>query len=218
MQASNDLLILDQYENDLPFLIKTPISIAIAIGMVVLPSVSNIPLVGSVLLAVIAMVACGCLRPAEIQKSIRLDVILLLGSLSCFSVAMKETKLDQLIVENMKFVIDGMPLYFALVVIFVSTVILTQFISNAASVALILPVAIKFSSENLNVLPISASALIMLVLFGASQSFLTPMGYQTNLMVYGPGRYRFFDIAKYGAGLTLIMSFTVPALIILNYG
>ena len=58
----------------------------------------------------------------------------------------------------------------------------------------------------------------MLVLFGASQSFLTPMGYQTNLMVYGPGRYRFFDIAKYGAGLTLIMSFTVPALIILNYG
>ena len=211
------MLILDQFEDDLPVLIKKPISIAIAIGMIVLPSVTNIPLVGSVLLAVIAMVAFGCLRPAEIQKSIRLDVILLLGSLSCFSVAMKETKLDQLIVENLKFVIDGMPLYFALVVIFVSTVILTQFISNAASVALILPVAIKFSIENLNVLPISASALIMLVLFGASQSFLTPMGYQTNLMVYGPGRYRFFDIAKYGAGLTLIMSFTVPALIILNF-
>ena len=146
LQASNDLLVLDQFEDDLPFLIKKPISIAIAIGMVILPSVSNIPLVGSVLLAVIAMVACGCLRPAEIQKSIRLDVILLLGSLSCFSVAMKETKLDQLIVENMKFVIDGMPLYFALVVIFVSTVILTQFISNAASVALILPVAIEFSN------------------------------------------------------------------------
>ena len=59
---------------------------------------------------------------------------------------------------------------------------------------------------------------LFIILFGASQSFLTPMGYQTNLMVYGPGRYRFFDIAKYGAGLTLIMSFTVPALIILNYG
>jgi len=97
--------------------------------------------------------------------------------------------------------------------IFVSTVILTQFISNAASVALILPVAIEFS----NVLGISPSALIMLVLFGASLSFLTPMGYQTNLMVYGPGRYRFFDIAKYGAGLTLIMSLIVPALIILNF-
>ena len=213
LQASNDLLILDQFEDDLPFLIRKPIAIAIAIGMVLLPSLTNIPLVGSVLLAIIAMVAFGCLRPAEIQRSIRLDIILLLGSLSSFSVAMQVTGLADLIAINLDFVLSGMPLYFALIVIFVATVILTQFISNAASVALILPVAIQFSS----VLGISPNALIMLVLFGASQSFLTPMGYQTNLMVYGPGRYRFFDIAKYGAGLTLIMSLTVPALIILNY-
>ncbi len=213
LQASNDLLILDQFEDDLPFLIRKPIAIAIAIVMVLLPSLTNIPLVGSVLLAVIAMVAFGCLRPAEIQRSIRLDIILLLGSLSSFSVAMQVTGLADLIAINLDFVLSGMPLYFALIVIFISTVILTQFISNAASVALILPVAIQFSS----VLGISPNALIMLVLFGASQSFLTPMGYQTNLMVYGPGRYRFFDIAKYGAGLTLIMSLTVPALIILNF-
>ncbi|MDC3159756.1 SLC13 family permease [Prochlorococcus sp. AH-716-G10] len=213
LQASNDLLILDQFEDDLPFLIRKPIAIAIAIGMVLLPSLTNIPLVGSVLLAVIAMVAFGCLRPAEIQRSIRLDIILLLGSLSSFSVAMQVTGLADLIAINLDFVLSGMPLYFALIVIFISTVILTQFISNAASVALILPVAIQFST----VLGISPNALIMLVLFGASQSFLTPMGYQTNLMVYGPGRYRFFDIAKYGAGLTLIMSLIVPALIILNF-
>ncbi len=213
LQTSNDLLILDQFEDDLPFLIRKPIAIAIAIGMVLLPSLTNIPLVGSVLLALIAMVAFGCLRPAEIQRSIRLDIILLLGSLSSFSVAMQVTGLADLIAINLDFVLSGMPLYFALIVIFVATVILTQFISNAASVALILPVAIQFST----VLGISPNALIMLVLFGASQSFLTPMGYQTNLMVYGPGRYRFFDIAKYGAGLTLIMSLTVPALIILNF-
>ena len=213
LQASNDLLILDQFEDDLPFLIRKPIAIAIAIGMVLLPSLTNIPLVGSVLLAIIAMVAFGCLRPAEIQRSIRLDIILLLGSLSSFSVAMQATGLADLIAINLDFALSGMPLYFALIVIFIATVILTQFISNAASVALILPVAIQFSS----VLGISPNALIMLVLFGASQSFLTPMGYQTNLMVYGPGRYRFFDIAKYGAGLTFIMSFIVPALIILNF-
>ena len=137
----------------------------------------------------------------------------MLGSLSCFSVAMKSTGLDNLIADNLKFALTGMPLYFALVVIFLSTVIITQFISNAASVALILPVAIELRT----VLGMEANALIMLVLFGASQSFLTPMGYQTNLMVYGPGRYRFFDIAKYGAGLTIIMSLIVPGLIILNF-
>ncbi len=218
LQASNDLLILDQFEDDLPVLIRKPIAIAIAIGMVLLPSLTNIPLVGAVLLAVIAMVAFGCLRPAEIQRSIRLDIILLLGSLSSFSVAMEDTGLADQIAINLDFVLNGMPLYFALMVIFVATVLLTQFISNAASVALILPVAIQFSTYLPNgFLDISPSALIMLVLFGASQSFLTPMGYQTNLMVYGPGRYRFFDIAKYGTALTLIMSLTVPALIILNF-
>ena len=213
LQASNDLLILDQFEDDLPVLMKKPIAIAIAVGMVFLPSFTNIPLVGSVLLAVIAMVGFGCLRPAEIQRSIRLDIILLLGSLSCFSVAMQVTGIADLIAINLNFVLNGMPLYFALMTIFISTVVLTQFVSNAASVALILPVAIEFSS----ILDISPNALIMLVLFGASQSFLTPMGYQTNLMVYGPGRYQFFDVAKYGVGLTIIMSLTVPALIILNY-
>ena len=213
LQSSNDLLILDQVEDDLPALRKKPIAIAIAIAMIILPSITGVPLVGSVLLSVIAMVGAGCLRPAEIQRSIRLDVILLLGSLSCFSVAMQVTGLADLIALNLNFLLDGLPLYFALLVIFVSTVILTQFISNAASVALILPVAIEFS----NTLGISPNAIIMLVLFGASQSFLTPMGYQTNLMVYGPGRYRFFDIARYGLGLTIVMSLSIPALIILNF-
>ena len=213
LQSANDLLILDKVEDDLPSIRKKPIAIAIAIAMIILPSISDVPLVGSVLLAVIAMVGLGCLRPAEIQRSIRLDVILLLGSLSSFSVAMQVTGLADLIALNLNFLLDGLPLYLSLLVIFISTVVLTQFISNAASVALILPVAIEFSST----LGITPNALILIVLFGASQSFLTPMGYQTNLMVYGPGRYRFFDIARYGIGLTIIMSLSIPALIILNF-
>ena len=58
----------------------------------------------------------------------------------------------------------------------------------------------------------------LVVLFGASQSFLTPMGYQTNLMVFGPGRYQFLDVPRYGAGLTLLMTLLVPALILRQYG
>ena len=213
LQTSNDLLVLDQVEDDLPLLRKKPIAIAIALAMIILPSATNIPLVGSVLLAVIAMVIFGCLRPSEIKRSIRLDVLLLLGSLSSFSLAIQTSGLADLIVLNLNFFLAGLSLYFALLVIFVFTVITTQFLSNAASVALILPVAIQFSPS----LGISPNAMILTVLFAASQSFLTPMGYQTNLMVYGPGRYQFFDIAKYGVGLTIIMSLIIPALIIFNY-
>ena len=214
LQSSNDLLVLDQVEDDLPVLRKKPIAIAIALFMIILPSVANIPLVGSVLLAVIAMVIFGCLRPSEIKRSIRLDVLLLLGSLSSFSVAIQTSGLADLIVLNLNFLLEGLSLYAALLVIFIFTVIVTQFLSNAASVALILPVAIQFSPN----LGISPNAIIITVLFAASQSFLTPMGYQTNLMVYGPGRYKFFDIAKYGIGLTIIMSLIIPALIMINYG
>jgi len=85
--------------------------------------------------------------------------------------------------------------------------------SNAASVALLAPVAVQLA-PSLGLPPI---AMLITVLFGASQSFLTPVGYQTNLMVFGPGRYRFLDVTRYGIGLTVIMTLLVPALILWCY-
>jgi len=104
--------------------------------------------------------------------------------------------------------------YSALLVIFLSTTIFTQFVSNAASVALLAPIAVQLAPS----MGLPPLALLITVLFGASQSFLTPMGYQTNLMVFGPGRYQFLDVTRYGAGLTILMTFLVPGLILLKYG
>ena len=98
--------------------------------------------------------------------------------------------------------------------IFIGTTLVTQVMSNAASVALLAPVAVQLAPG----LDLPATALLITVLFGASQSFLTPVGYQTNLMVFGPGRYRFLDVTRYGSGLTLIMTVLVPALILWRYG
>ena len=96
---------------------------------------------------------------------------------------------------------------------FLISIIITSLMSNNTAAIILIPIAISVSTQ----MNVDAKPFIFAVAFGASTSFATPMGYQTNLMVYGPGRYRFFDIAKYGAGLTLIMTFTVPALIILNF-
>ncbi len=214
LQASNDLLVLDQFENDLPTVSRKPIAIAIALAMILLPTLTSLPLVASVLLAVIAMVMGGCLRPAEVQRSIRLDVILLLGSLSSFSVAMQTTGLADAFARSLEYWLVGFPSYIALLVVFFLTTIFTQFLSNAASVALLAPVAVQLA-PGMNLPPM---ALLMTVLFGASQSFLTPMGYQTNLMVFAPGRYRFLDVTRYGAGLTAMMTLIVPLLILWQYG
>ncbi len=214
LQANNDLLVLDQLENDMPTVRRKPIAISIAIAMLVVPTITPLPLVASVLLAVVAMVIGGCLRPGEVQRSIRLDVILLLGSLSSFSVAMQKTGLADALASSLGSLLQGLPTYTALLVIFLATTLLTQVLSNAASVALLAPVAIQLSS-GMNLPP---TALLITVLFGASQSFLTPMGYQTNLMVFGPGRYRFLDITRYGIGLTILLSLMIPALILWQYG
>ncbi len=213
LQANNDLLILDQLENDIPTVSKKPIAITIGILMLLMPSVTPLPLVASVLLASVAMVVGGCIRPRELQQSIRLDIILLLGSLSSFSVAMQSTGLADALARSLEYWIKDWPTYGALIIVFLSTTVLTQVISNAASVALLAPVAIQLAPG----MGLPPTALLLTVLFGASQSFLTPMGYQTNLMVFGPGRYRFLDVTKYGAGLTLIMTIVVPWLILLKY-
>ena len=214
LQASNDLLVLDQLENDLPTIRRKPLAIAITLLMLLVPSVTTIPLVASVLFAVVLLVLVGCLRPGEVQRSIRLDVILLLGSLSSFSIAMQTSGLADGLASDMERLLLHWPTYWALLLIFLATNLITSVMSNAASVALLIPVATQLSGP----LGIPAQALLLVVLFGASQSFLTPMGYQTNLMVFGPGRYHFLDVPRYGAGLTLLMTLLVPALILWQYG
>jgi di/tricarboxylate transporter len=86
--------------------------------------------------------------------------------------------------------------------------------SNAATLAMVIPIAGQLA-QGLDQPPL---AFIYAVLFGASQSFLSPVGYQTNLMVFGPGRYRFLDIARYGFPLTIAMTVTVPWLICRWFG
>ena len=214
LQASNDLLVLDQLENDLPTVRRKPLTIAIALAMLIMPTVTALPLVAAVLLAAVAMVAGGCLRPGELQRSIRLDVILLLGSLSSFSVAMQKTGLADALASSFETLLNDWSNYIALLVIFLVTTLLTQVMSPAASVALLVPVAIQLA-PGLDLVP---NALVFTVLFGASQSFLTPMGHQTNLMVFGPGRYRFLDVTRYGAGLTALMTVMIPGLILWHFG
>jgi len=209
LQDSNDLVVLEELEKDLPTVSRKGVALLIGVLVIVLPTFEVIPLVASVLLGTVAMVATGCLRPGELQRAIRLDVILLLGSLASFSVALEKTGLASALAKALIGGLDDWPVYGALLVVFLFTTLLTEVMSNAATVALLIPVAGQLA-VGLGQPPM---AFIYAVLFGASQSFLSPVGYQTNLMVFGPGRYRFLDVTRYGFPLTLIMTLLVPFLI-----
>lgn len=214
LQANNDLVVLEQLEKDLPTVSRKGLALLIAALVILLPSFEIIPLVASVLLGTVAMVASGCLRPGELQRAIRLDVILLLGSLASFSVALEKTGLAAALAKALLLGLDNWPVYGALLVVFLFTTLLTEVMSNAATVAMLIPIAGQLAI-GLQQPPL---AFIYAVLFGASQSFLSPVGYQTNLMVFGPGRYRFLDIARYGFPLTIAMTLVVPFLICRWFG
>ncbi len=214
LQDNNDLVVLEQLEKDLPTVSRKGLALLIAALVILLPSFEIIPLVASVLLGTVAMVASGCLRPGELQRAIRLDVILLLGSLASFSVALEKTGLAAALAKALLLGLDNWPVYGALLVVFLFTTLLTEVMSNAATVAMLIPIAGQLAL-GLQQPPL---AFIYAVLFGASQSFLSPVGYQTNLMVFGPGRYKFLDIARYGFPLTIAMTLVVPFLICRWFG
>ena len=214
LQASNDLVVLEQLEKDLPTVSRKRVALLIGALVILLPALEIMPLVASVLLGTVAMVATGCLRAGELQRAIRLDVILLLGSLASFSVALEKTGLAAALAGGLLRTLQHWPVYAALLVVFLFTTLLTEVMSNAATVAMLIPVAGQLA-QGLNQPPL---AFIYAVLFGASQSFLSPVGYQTNLMVFGPGRYRFLDIPRYGFPLTLTMALLVPLLICRWFG
>lgn len=98
--------------------------------------------------------------------------------------------------------------------VFVLTALLTEILSNNATVILLLPVAVQVAQE----LGYNPFAFMFVVTFAASNSFMTPIGYQTNTMVYGTGGYRFLDFLRVGGPLSLLMALITPPLIILLYG
>ncbi len=209
LQDSSDLVLLDELEKDLPTTNRKWVAVMLASLVVLLPMFKLMNVMAAVLLSVVAMVATGCLRPGELQRSIRWDVILLLGSLSCFSVAMQNTGLATAMAKDLLQSLDGWSAYGVLAVVFLLAQVFTETLSNGATVVLLTPIATELA-KGLNLPPL---AFIYAILFAASQSFLTPIGYQCNLMVMGPGRYRFLDMTRYGAPLTFGLTLVVPWLI-----
>ena len=127
---------------------------------------------------------------------------------------MQETGLAHALASDLLHSLKGWPAYGVLVVVYLLGCLLTETLSNGATVVLLIPIATELA-KGLHLLPM---AFIFAILFAASHSFLTPIGYQCNLMVFGPGRYRFLDMTRYGAPLTLGMVVIVPWLICRHFG
>ncbi|MEM6445658.1 MAG: SLC13 family permease [Cyanobacteria bacterium J06642_2] len=214
LQTSRDVLVIAQRDLETLRPEKAGVAIAIGLSVVLLAAFNIFPILVSALVGVVAMVVTGCLKPGELYQAVRWDIIFLLAGLIPLGIAMDNSGATQWL-SNLLVAAGGtLSGYWVLIFFYIATAILTEILSNNASVVLMLPIAVK-TAETLGFNPLS---FMFVVTFAASNSFMTPIGYQTNTMVYGPGGYRFLDFTRFGSPLTLIMTVLTPLLIYHFFG
>ncbi|WP_266082436.1 SLC13 family permease [Haladaptatus caseinilyticus] len=159
-------------------------------------------IVQTALAGVVLMVVTDVIKPGEIYEGVDWSVIFLLAGVIPLGVALEQTGAANLLGSLVAATADFLPLIGVLWVFYIATGLITSIISNNASVVLMIPVAVEAATD----IGANPFAFVLAVTFAASTAFITPVGYQTNLFVYGPGGYKFTDYARVGAPLQLLLS------------
>ncbi|EDX71561.1 Citrate transporter superfamily [Coleofasciculus chthonoplastes PCC 7420] len=214
LQNSRDLLVFEQRDMESLRREKAGIAVAIGVGVVLVAAFDLFPILVSALAGVVLMVVTGCLKPGEVYSAVRWDIIFLLAGLIPLGIAMENSGTTKWLADNLVSLGSSFSPYWMLTFFFLITALLTEVLSNNASVVLLLPISVQVAQT----LDLNPFAFMFAVTFAASNSFMTPIGYQTNTMVYSAGGYRFLDFFRVGAPLSLLMTVVIPPLIILLYG
>ncbi|UXE61259.1 MAG: SLC13 family permease [Woronichinia naegeliana WA131] len=214
LQTTRELLVLEEKDRENLRLDKAWIALAITVGVVVIAALDWMPILVTSLVGVLLMIITGCLKPGEIYGAVRWDIIFLLAGLIPLGTAMENSGTTKWLANYLVSFGGHLSGYWILLLFYIATAILTEILSNNATVVLMLPIAVEVAKS----LSLNPLALMFVVTFAASNSYMTPIGYQTNTMVYGPGGYKFYDFTKVGAPLTIMLAFLTPLLTIVFYG
>ena len=180
---------------------KAPIAIVALVSVMGLAALGVLPISALALIAATSVVALGCLDHQEAYRAIRWDILMLIFGMLALGTAMEKTGAASLLVGHLAGLTGGMGPLAVLAVLYLVTSFLTEIMSNNAAAILLTPIAIGLGSQ----LGIDPRPFVVAVMFAASASFATPIGYQTNTLVYSAGGYKFSDFLKIGVPLNLVM-------------
>lgn len=179
----------------------------VGLGIVVTAAIGVMSILEASLLGALIIVVIGALTPGEARNALDIDVLVVIAAAFGLAAAMDSSGLADVIAGGMVGLSDNLGSTGVMLGITVTTVVLTGLVTNNAAALLMFPIAASTASTaGLDLRPLAIAISI-----AASMDFLTPIGYQTNTMVYGPGGYRFFDYTRLGAPLTL---FSVAAIVV----
>ncbi len=188
---------------------ESALAVALFSAAILAGALDLMPLLNSLAIVLFLYIVLGFFRFEDLRNNANLDVIVLVGSALGISKVMLDSGASDLIASGILFFFKGHGAFANLVGVYLLTMLLTQMVTNNAAAALAFPLAYSTALS----LGVSPLPFIMAVAYGASAAFLTPHGYQTNLMVYGPGNYRFTDYLKAGLPLAIIYSLITLALL-----
>ncbi|MEO9636247.1 MAG: SLC13 family permease [Parasphingorhabdus sp.] len=177
---------------------RAPIAIGALVAVVVLAALNIIPLAVAAILAVGAILVARCIDAEEAWGSIDGNVLVLIFGMLAVGLGMQQAGSVDLIVSELTPYLRDIPPWGLVFAIYVLSVIMTEIVTNNAVAIIITPIAIALGND----LGVDPRPLVIAVMFAASASFATPIGYQTNTLVYAAGNYRFTDFFKAGIPLT----------------
>jgi len=199
MRNSSDFIVL----NEVPGSVlrrKAPLAIGILVAVVGLAAFDVLPILAAALLGCVALVMTRILRPEEVYHAINWQVIFLLAGVLPLGIAMNTSGAAGVMAEFAVGLVGDMGPVAVLAAIYLLAALMTETMSNAAAAVLLAPIAIS-TAEQIGVDP---QPLLMAITFAASTGFSTPVGYQTNTMIYNPGGYKYTDFLRAGMPLNIL--------------
>ncbi|GAB5389853.1 MAG: SLC13 family permease [Alphaproteobacteria bacterium] len=201
LRGTPDIIQLAWSTRNVPLREKAPHATAIFLGVVALAGAGVIPIAVSAIIGAVMMIFMGCLNIRQATRSLDRKIVLLVASALAISAAMDKTGAAQYVALGL---LDALPTgapMMVLAVLFLLVAVTTNVLSNNATAVLFTPIAVSVGSE----IGVDPFTMAVTVLLAANCSFASPIGYQTNLLVMGPGHYQFRDYIKGGVPLILIL-------------
>ncbi len=201
LQRGNEFLVLEPIEVQRRRKNKAPLAAGIMLLVIGLAIFSNLGIAVSMVIGSVLMVLTGCLSMDEAYQSIDWRTVFLVGGMLSLGIAMENTGTAQYLANVLLGLFGGFGPIGMLAGIYILSALITQPMSNAAAIVLMVPIAVDTAlGLNVNYLTFT-----MAVVIGAATSFLTPVGHKANVLIFGPGGYRFTDYTKVGALLTILL-------------
>lgn len=201
LRQNRDLILLDWSTSELQDIRKAKLARIVFLATIAAAALSLVPIEIAALGGAIGMIAAGCLNIRQAVRALDMRIFLLIGAAFAMGLALERTGGAEFIGNNVVSAVLPYGTQALIAAVFIIVAIFTNIISNSAAALLFAPIALSIA-EKADIDPI---AMVLTVIFAANCSFATPIAYQTNLLVMGPGHYRFGDFARFGIPLILLL-------------